>query len=46
MTSYDDLYGSISSHLEYPDCAMHELLYEAVLKYPNNDALEYYGKNI
>lgn len=32
--------------IDYPDISIHELLHEAVNKYPYYDALEYYGKNI
>lgn len=44
--TYHDLYGTVPTHLEYPNCSMHELLYEAVKKYPNNNAIEYFGKNL
>jgi long-chain acyl-CoA synthetase len=43
---YFDLYGTVPTHLEYPDVSMYELLYEAVKKYPNYTAIEYFGRNI
>lgn len=42
----DTILEERDAHLEYPDKAMYELLEEAVLKYPNYNVLEYYGKNV
>ena len=41
-----ELYGNVPITLDYPDCSMHEMLYEAVKKYPHYEALEYFGKSI
>ena len=43
---YYDLYGEMPSHLDYPDKMMHEMVYETVMKYPHNGALQYYGKTL
>lgn len=34
------------AHLDYPDKMMHEMVYETVMKYPHNGALQYYGKTL
>lgn len=41
-----DLYGTAPKHIDYPDCSMSELIYEAVKKYPKYDAVSYYGKTL
>ncbi len=41
---YLDMYGNVPIHLDYPDISMHEMLYNAVVKYPHYDAIEYFGK--
>ena len=43
---YYDLYGEMPAHLDYPDKMMHEMVYETVMKYPHNGALQYYGKTL
>src|SRR5574344_1320868 len=43
---YYEMYGSSSSHIDYPNLMMYELLYEQVLAHPYYYAIEYYGKNI
>lgn len=44
--TYYDLYGEMPAHLDYPDKMMHEMVYETVMKYPHNGALQYYGKTL
>jgi len=39
-------FGRDVSSIEYPDCSLHELVYETVLKYPNYKALKYFGKEV
>ena len=39
-------FSEVINTLEYPDCAMYELLKETVLKFPKLPAVYYYGKEI
>jgi len=38
-------YGVKTKKLEYPDCSIHELLYQTVESYPDLDAFTYFGKS-
>lgn len=38
-----DFYGDVPHHLEYPKGSMVDVLMDTVLKYPDNDAIEYFN---
>lgn len=39
-------YKGVREHIDYPDVSMYELVKRCALKYPNNIAYTYYGKNV